>query len=99
MPKELLLGIVGALLFFNLVTYTVYAADKRRARRNRRRVPEKTLLLLAAFGGSVGALIAMYTLRHKTLHKKFTLGVPAILVAQIALVIFIIYRAELGFFS
>ena len=99
MPKELLYAIVGVLLLLNLATYIVYAADKRRARRNRRRVPEKTLLQLAAFGGSVGALIAMYTLRHKTLHKKFTLCVPAILSAQIAVVISIIYRAELGFFS
>ncbi|MBO5646385.1 MAG: DUF1294 domain-containing protein [Clostridia bacterium] len=99
MSKELLLGILGVLLLLNLVTYIVYASDKRRARKNRRRVPEKTLLLLAACGGSVGALIAMYTLRHKTLHKKFTFGVPAILIAQIALVIFIFYRVELGFFS
>ncbi|MBQ3095586.1 MAG: DUF1294 domain-containing protein [Clostridia bacterium] len=99
MPKVLLLWTVGALFLLNLVTYIVYAADKRRARKHRRRVPEKTLLLLAAFGGSVGALIAMYTLRHKTLHKKFTLGVPAILIAWIALAVFIIYRAKLGFFS
>lgn len=54
-------------------------------RHTRRRTPEATLLLLAALGGSPGALLAMHLFRHKTRHLKFTLGVPAILVAQLAL--------------
>jgi Predicted membrane protein len=74
----------------NIITFIAYARDKRLAKKpNARRIPEKTLLLLAAIGGSIGALIAMYTLRHKTLHKKFFLGVPAILLAQIALVVYL----------
>ena len=74
----------------NIITFIAYARDKRLAKKpNARRIPEKTLLLLAAIGGSIGALIPMYTLRHKTLHKKFFLGVPAILLAQIALVVYL----------
>jgi uncharacterized membrane protein YsdA (DUF1294 family) len=49
------------------------------------RIPEKTLLAVAAIGGSIGSLAGMYTFRHKTRHLKFTLGIPAILVAQIVL--------------
>jgi len=74
----------------NIITFIVYARDKRLAKKpNARRIPEKTLLLLAAIGGSIGALIAMYTLRHKTLHKKFFLGVPAILIIQIAIILYL----------
>lgn len=74
----------------NIITFIAYARDKRLAKKpNARRIPEKTLLLLAAIGGSIGALIAMYTLRHKTLHKKFFLGVPAILIIQIAIILYL----------
>ena len=74
----------------NIITFIAYARDKRLAKKaNARRIPEKTLLLLAAIGGSIGALFAMYTLRHKTLHKKFFLGVPAILIAQTAIALYL----------
>ncbi|MBQ0037894.1 MAG: DUF1294 domain-containing protein [Clostridiales bacterium] len=73
------------LVAINLVTFLVYGADKRRAKRDRWRVPEKTLFLLAIVGGSIGALVGMYVFRHKTKHWYFRLGIPAILLAQIAL--------------
>ncbi|MBQ3223440.1 MAG: DUF1294 domain-containing protein, partial [Clostridia bacterium] len=69
----------------NLITFTVYGADKRRAKRGGRRVPEKTLFLLAVMGGSPGALAGMYTFRHKTRHWYFVWGIPAIMAVQIAL--------------
>ena len=82
------------LLAVNLLTFLVYGLDKwkavrngQRSKRSSRRIPEATLLLLAALGGSPAALLAMYLFRHKTLHKKFRYGVPAILIAQIALAI------------
>lgn len=59
--------------------------DKRKAIKKKWRIPEATLLFWAAIGGSVGSLAGMYVFRHKTKHPKFTLGVPAILIAQIAL--------------
>lgn len=63
--------------------------DKQKARKNRWRIPERTLIGSALLGGSVGALLGMYTFRHKTRHLKFTLGVPAILIAQIALAVWL----------
>ena len=57
----------------------------RRAKQRRWRVPEKTLFLLAIVGGSVGALLGMWTFHHKTRHWYFRYGIPAILVVQLAL--------------
>lgn len=75
------------LVLINLVTFLVFGLDKLKAKRKVahefiRRVPEKTLFLLAALGGSVGALVGMKVWRHKTLHKTFRFGIPAILILQ-----------------
>jgi uncharacterized membrane protein YsdA (DUF1294 family) len=56
------------------------------------RIRESTLILLAVIGGSVGALLAMYTVRHKTKHNKFRIGVPVILAVQI-IVVCVVYIA------
>ena len=77
------------LLLINAAAFVLMLADKCKARKNRWRIPERTLILSAAFGGSIGALLGMYTFRHKTKHLKFTLGIPAILVMQIILTFFI----------
>lgn len=66
--------------------------DKLLAKENAWRIPERTLLMLAAIGGSIGVLLAMYTVRHKTRHAKFFLGVPAILVLQIGLFFYLLLR-------
>ena len=71
------------LLIVNAVAFLLMLVDKQKARKKLWRIPESTLLLSAAIGGSIGALAGMYTFRHKTKHVKFTLGVPAILIAQI----------------
>ena len=73
----------------NLVTFTVYGVDKAKARRGAWRVPEKTLFLLPLLGGSVGALLGMLVFRHKTKHWYFVWGVPAILLAQLALAVWL----------
>lgn len=65
-------------------------ADKLKARRGAWRIPESTLMGVAAIGGSVGALIGMYRFRHKTRHVKFILGIPLILIAQIVLAIWLL---------
>ena len=80
------------LLLINAAAFILMLVDKRKARKNRWRIPERTLTLSAALGGSIGALLGMYTFRHKTKHLKFTLGIPAILIAQIALAIWIFQK-------
>ena len=76
------------LLVMNLVTFLVFGLDKWKAKRKAkneavRRVPEKTLFLLSILGGSLGALLGMKAFHHKTLHKTFRFGIPAILALQI----------------
>mgnify|MGYP000658285553 CR=1 FL=1 len=78
------------LILINIITFVIYALDKYKAIHHAWRIPERTLILLAAIGGSVGALSAMYTVRHKTKHNKFRIGVPVILVIQI-IVLYILY--------
>lgn len=77
------------LAVINLLTFIIYGADKRRARRGKWRVPEKTLFLLPLLGGSIGALLGMRVFHHKTKHWYFVWGIPAILLAQIALAVWI----------
>ena len=77
------------LLIINVITFFVYGIDKWKAAKNRFRIKEATLLSLAVIGGSVGALLGMYTFRHKTKKWYFKFGVPMILLLQIALVVFI----------
>ena len=79
------------LAVINIVTFFLYGIDKWKAKRTKWRVPESTLLWWAAFGGSIGALLGMKIWHHKTLHKKFKYGVPAILIGQLALIGMIIY--------
>lgn len=76
------------LLIINALSLLLMLADKRKAQKNLWRIPEKTLLLSAAMGGSIGALAGMYLFRHKTKHLKFTLGIPAILAVQLALAVY-----------
>lgn len=80
------------LLAANLLTFITYGIDKRKARLKHWRVREASLLLLAALGGSIGALLAMYLFHHKTQHKKFSYGVPAILIIQLSIAAFCYYR-------
>ena len=75
------------LLAVNVLTFIVYGVDKWKAQRGRWRVPEATLMGLAALGGSVGAWLAMQLFRHKTQKKKFRYGVPVLFVLQVAAVV------------
>nr|WP_317325820.1 DUF1294 domain-containing protein [uncultured Flavonifractor sp.] len=72
-------------LLWSILAFVLMGVDKWKARRERWRVPEKTLFLAAALGGSPGAILGMYAFRHKTRHWYFKWGLPAILIAQLAL--------------
>ena len=81
--------LVCYLLAINAVTFIVYGIDKYKAKKAKWRISEATLLLLAVLGGSVGAWLGMKVWHHKTMHKKFKYGIPAILLIQIALMAFL----------
>lgn len=70
------------LMAVNIITFIVFGIDKQRAKNHEWRISEATLIGLAVIGGSVGALLGMRFFRHKTKHKKFTVGIPAILMLQ-----------------
>ena len=78
-------------LIINALGFILMLADKHKARKNKWRIPESTLMGVAALGGSIGCLLGMYTVRHKTKHLKFTLGVPMILIGQMVAA-YLIYR-------
>ena len=80
------------LLIINAIGFLLMLADKYKARKNLWRIPEVTLLTAAALGGSLGCLLGMYTVRHKTKHLKFTVGIPVILVLQISAVLWLIFK-------
>ena len=75
------------LVAINVVTFFMYGIDKWKAKRSKWRISEATLLGMAVIGGSIGAWLGMRVWHHKTMHKKFQFGIPLIIVAQIALMI------------
>ena len=74
------------LLIVNALGFLLMLVDKRKAQKNLWRIPEATLFLMAAIGGSIGSIAGMYKFRHKTKHWQFVIGMPAILILQLALV-------------
>lgn len=71
------------LLFINIAAFATFGIDKWKAEQHMWRIPEATLLGLAAAGGSIGALAGMRFFRHKTRKPLFAFGIPAILVLQV----------------
>ncbi len=75
------------LILINLIAFLAMYIDKRKAQKGKWRIKEYTLLMLAVFGGSIGAIIGMYTFRHKTQKARFYIGFPLILILEILLFI------------
>ena len=73
------------LILINALAFAFMLIDKQKAKKHKWRIPEATLMSIAALGGSIGALAGMYTFRHKTKHPKFTIGIPAILIAHLVI--------------
>lgn len=88
MTQYLLICLVAV----NVAAFAAMGIDKAKAKAGAWRVPEATLFLLAVLGGSVGGILGMQLFRHKTKHKTFTVGFPAILVCQLALAAYILLK-------
>ena len=81
---------IAYLLLINAAGLLIMLIDKRKAIKNRWRIPEKTMFTVAVLGGSLGVYAGMQLFRHKTKHAKFYIGVPLILAIQIILSMFLL---------
>lgn len=82
------------LVAINLFTFILFGIDKLKAKRGKWRIEEKTLLIAALAGGSIGALLGMKIFHHKTQHKKFKYFVPFILILHLIIAGVIIYKGR-----
>ena len=82
-------NIVMYLIIINIIGFYVMWSDKRKAKKGKWRIPENTLFLITLLGGGIGTIAGMYTFRHKTQKLKFTIGLPAILILEIVLAIYL----------
>lgn len=80
------------ILGINLITFIIYRIDKLKAKKGKWRTPEACLLGLAVIGGSIGAYLGIKVWHHKTLHKKFKYGIPAIIILQIVFICLVWFR-------
>lgn len=85
-------GLLLWLLAVNVAAFVMMGLDKAKAKLGAWRIPEKTLLLTAAVGGSVGAILGMQLFRHKTRHPAFSVGLPAILAVQLAVALLLTWQ-------
>jgi uncharacterized membrane protein YsdA (DUF1294 family) len=82
-------NIIIYLIIINLIGFYMMWSDKRRAKWGKWRIPENTLFMATALGGGIGTIAGMYIFRHKTKKLKFTIGLPAILILEIILCIYL----------
>ena len=83
--------LLAYIVVINVIGFALMGIDKANARKRTWRIPEATLFLIALVGGSLGTTVGMRVFRHKTLHWYFVFGMPAILIVQILLILFVIY--------
>lgn len=86
--------IIGYVIVINVITLMMYGIDKWKAKHSKWRIPEATLLIMAAVGGSIGAWTGIKLFHHKTLHKKFKYGVPAIFLIQLGIMVFVYLKTN-----
>lgn len=79
--------IFGYIFLINLTGFIMMGVDKRKAVKQAFRIPESTLFIIAAIGGSIGSIVGMYVFHHKTRHWQFVYGMPVILVLQLLILI------------
>ena len=84
--------IVIYLLVVNAIGFLAMGIDKIKAKEGMWRTKEKTLFLIAVFGGSIGSIIGMYAFHHKTKHNSFVFGMPVIVIAQIVILVYLLVK-------
>ena len=89
--EDIMRYLIIYIVIINIIALLAMYIDKRKAKYGKWRIPEQSLFILALIGGSIGAIIGMYTFRHKTKKLRFSVGFPAILVLQIILIISVKY--------
>ena len=87
MEKYIAIGAAMYIAVISIIGWILPYVDKRRAKNGSRRIPEKTLFIVSALGGSVAMLASMKKYRHKTKHKRFMIGIPCIMLAQAAIIV------------
>lgn len=85
--EDIMRYLIIYIVIINVIAFLAMYIDKRKAKYGKWRIPEQSLFILALIGGSIGAIIGMYTFRHKTKKLRFSVGFPVILVLQIILII------------
>ena len=93
---NIIIFITACFIFVSLWAIGLTIYDKRAARKGAWRIKERTLLLVAAIGGSVAMILTMRIIRHKTQHAKFMVGIPVIIILQIAVFVFVWWRLNGG---
>ena len=82
------------LFAINIVSFFLYGIDKYKAKKNKWRISEATLLMIAVIGGSIGAWAGMRLWHHKTMHKKFKYGIPIIIILQVVLAVYLLTNID-----
>lgn len=93
---DVIIVIAGYVILLNLLEFALMGIDKWKAKSYAWRIPESTLFIVAIIGGSIGAIIGMRVFHHKTRHRYFTYGMPAILIIQL-LLLYILSKAPFEF--
>ena len=84
-------NIIIYLIVINVFGFFIMWLDKRKAKRNKWRIPEKTLFIITAIGGGIGTIAGMYTFRHKTQKIAFVIGLPLITILEIITALYFIF--------
>ncbi|MCQ2286046.1 MAG: DUF1294 domain-containing protein [Bacteroidales bacterium] len=92
MNEPIISILLGYLVVINIISFSMFGIDKYKSMHDQWRIPERTLIYSAVIGGSIGAFIGMTFFRHKTKHPKFKIGIPAILLLQIAIISFLLSK-------
>ena len=85
-------NIFGYLVIINIIGFLAMGIDKRKAKKNSWRIPEKTLFIITTLGGGIGTVTGMYVFRHKTKKIDFVIGLPAILILEIILIVYFLLK-------